>query len=101
MGHKPSHPFLLEVGMSEGVSKGPWVNKEHEIEVYETFHDFQIKDMRTGECRGMGDGVDMFGGDPDDPDGQAVMVGTDEFYRLMGQMVESEGATLREAYFGR
>ena len=78
-----------------------WVNKEHQIEVYEASNGFYICDLKTAQTKGMGDGVDMFSVElNEEPWSRTVMVGTDEFYREMEQYVATEGATLREAYFG-
>lgn len=80
-----------------------WVNKEHRIEVYEASNGFYITDLDSSETKGMGDGVDMFGGyDIDGQDGEAgsVLVGTPKFYELMAATVADDGAMLREAYFG-
>jgi hypothetical protein len=73
-----------------------WVNETHQIRVYETSSDYQIEDMRTGESRGMSDGVDMFFDDRE----RALGPGSFEFYEAMAREVADNAAELREAYFG-
>ena len=69
-------------------------NHAHRIEVFKGVHGFIIRDMDTGETHGMGDHVDHL------QCATGVKVGTDEFYRLLMQEVDRDGATLRKLFFG-
>jgi len=74
-------------------SKG--LSKVHRFIWRETFHDFQIEDTLTGECKGMGDGVDMFA----EEDGNSIPVSTPEFYKALNDMFKKDQYILQEAYF--
>lgn len=62
------------------------------LEVVESFNGFYL--YLKEECKGMGDGVDMFW----ESDGKHVPVGTDQFYLLLADMVDDPETV--EAYFG-
>jgi hypothetical protein len=74
----------------------PFLTKNGRIEVYEASSGFYIKDTKTNDICGMGDGVDMF----TDAKGNSLEVGSKAFYTAMRKMVRDEKSTLMEAYFG-
>ena len=82
--------FLPENSPDEG-----WVNPDAEIHVYETSSGYEIEDLRTGEERGMGDGVDMYS----DASGRSLRPGTRAFNAAMEEDVAKDAWQLREAYF--
>jgi len=65
--------------------------------IYETRSGFEVEDTKTGKCRGMGDGVDMFF----TKTGKSIDVGTKAFYRALKEMEKYDQSIIGEAYFGR
>jgi len=62
---------------------------------HEALNGFYVNDTHTGECTGMGDGVDMFSKD----DGEPIPVGSQEFYDCLREYFDREQAEIGEAYF--
>lgn len=53
--------------------------KDGSITVFETFHDFQVRNNQTDTTTGIGDGVGMFCNE----EFESIPVGTIEFYELL------------------
>ena len=69
--------------------------KYKNIRIWNTSSDYQIEYVPTGQCHGMGDGVDMLF----DEDGNPLCPDTCEFNKAMREMLESNYEILLEAYF--
>ncbi len=73
-----------------------YTTKSGRLTVVEGGDGFYVTANASGETRGLGDGVDMFFDQEENP----IYVGTPEFYEVLRQDVERSEAIYLEACFG-